>query len=379
MSTQYAWQLKDWKAFKHTPKKFAEYEAEFLHMAGMAYGLQKGLSEDDIAQFRVVHMVEEAYQTSAIEGETLNRESLQSSIKRYFELKSPQSKNHPKENGIAKMMVNLFHHFGADLDHQTLWDWHQMLMNGRTDLDAIGMYRFHEEPMQIVSQKHNLSTVHYQAPPSEHIKTEMDDYIKWFNTAEHTPLIKAGIAHLYFEMIHPFEDGNGRIGRALIEKSLAIALKKPSLIAISKEIEKHKTDYYAALEQANKSNQIDGWLDYFCKTILGAQKNSIVSIELLIQKSQFFSKHDAELNERQKKLMLKLFALEKDFVGGISVKNYIQLVLTSTATANRDLNDLIKKGILYKTGELKSTRYWFSLYKNMKLGKEMGKKNHDKR
>lgn len=171
-------------------------------------------------------------------------------------------------------------------------------------------------------------------------------------------LIRAGIAHLYFVCIHPFEDGNGRIGRALIEKILAQASGAPTLIAFSHITEKHKKAYYKALEMSNQSNEITGWLLYFSKMILDAQHYTQLYVEFLIEKTKIYDRVRGKLNERQEKLLARLFREGPEgFKGGLSAENYIRITQTSRATATRDLQELVALKILNRFGERKSTRY----------------------
>ncbi len=361
MTNLYSWQQSDWRDFSFDAAQLAGFEAQFLHFSGVAVGIQKALSQAEKEQIKITLLSDEALGTAEIEGEILDRASVQSSIQRYFNLKAAIDKNRPRENGIAQMMVDLYRHFDAPLSHNMLFAWHQMLMNGRTDLEAIGTYRFHNEPMQLVSGHIGKTTVHYQAPPSEAVQGEMDIFIDWFNTRSKqlSPLIRAGIVHAYFELIHPFEDGNGRIGRALVEKCLAQSLGQPTFIAVSQTMLHARRAYYAAFETVNKSNELTGWLHYFCQTIIEAQQFTIASIELFIQKAHFFERYESVLNTRQQKLLRRIFQENlKGFTGGVSVKNYISITKTSPATANRDLNDLVAKGILVRTGQRKATRYW---------------------
>jgi len=361
MNNTYIWQQKNWQSFSYDLKELKKLEEQFLHYSGISIGAQKVLSSEEKEEIKILLLSEEAINTAKIEGEFLNRESLQSSIKEYLQLKDPISKNYPQENGMAKMMVDLYLNFQTPLTQEMLFSWHQMTMNGRTDLESIGAYRSHEEPMQIISNKMSGVEVHYEAPPSKNVKNEMDKFINWFNSSEKKlpSLIRAGIAHVYFEIIHPFEDGNGRIGRALIEKSLAQSLKQPTFIAVSQVIQNNKKEYYQGISKVNTSNEITDWLRYFCKTILEAQKYTTNSIEFLIKKTQFFDKNAAQLNDRQTKLVKRIFKENlQEFTGGISVKNYISITKISPITANRDLNDLVAKNIMKRTGKLKTTRYW---------------------
>ena len=361
----YAWQQNSWRHFAYDGLKLEAFERQFLHLSGVGIGIYKALSDDDKEAMKISFLSNEALGTSEIEGLILDRDSLQSSIQRYFQFKNPISKSYPRENGIAQVMVDLYRQFDAPLSHEMLFNWHQMLMNGRTDLEAIGQYRFHDDPMRIVSFQSDKLQIHYVAPPSNTVPNEMEQFIRWFNESRHTlpSLIRAGIAHLYFELIHPFEDGNGRIGRALIEKSLAQSLGQPTLIAISQTIKNHQKAYYEAIKTANTSNEITEWLQYACQMILDAQQFTIESIEFLIRKTRFFDQYTSQLNARQLKLMKRILRdNQTSFVGGVSVKNYIRMNKISRATANRDLNDLVMKGIMERTGNAKSTRYWLSSF-----------------
>jgi Fic family protein len=222
--------------------------------------------------------------------------------------------------------------------------------------------------MQVVSGPDYRRTVHFEAPPSSRVLDEMNRFIAWFNEtapAAKNPLpalTRAGIAHLYFVCIHPFEDGNGRIGRAVAEKSLAQNLGQPSLIALAYTIERKRKDYYAALERNNKETEITNWLTYFAKTILEAQNNTIRRVDFFVAKAKFYQRQRGTLNERQAKVIARMFRQGiDDFEGGLSAENYISISKTSRATATRDLQNLVEKGALTKTGELRHTRYHLKL------------------
>jgi len=175
-------------------------------------------------------------------------------------------------------------------------------------------------------------------------------------------LIRAGIAHLYFESIHPFEDGNGRIGRALCEKALAQNLGEPSLIALAYTIERNRKAYYDSLEASNKNNAVTDWLLYFANTILDAQRVTLNRVEFSVAKAKFYERHRDQFNERQEKVIARMFREGIDgFKGGLSAENYIAITQTSRATATRDLQELVAKGALIRTGERRHTRYALNL------------------
>jgi Fic family protein len=361
---QWNWQQPDWPEFTYKPDVTQKAEQSLQHGSGMLFGAYKHLNGEDQDQLKVELISSEALKTSEIEGEFLDRDSLQSSIRRHFGLQADGRRVPPAERGIADLMVDLYETYDQPLSHEMLFRWHMMLTNGRTDLNDIGRYRTGEEPMQVISGPLHEPNVHFEAPPSQRVKQEMDEFVRWFNrtapggNSSLPALARSGIVHLYFECIHPFEDGNGRIGRALSEKVLAQSLGKPTLIALSTVINQSKKSYYDALGRANKHNEVTDWLSYFAQITLDAMRYTQSSIEFLIQKSALFGRLEGKLNARQEKCLLRLFqAGPEGFAGGLSAENYIRITKTTRATATRDLADLVAKGALVKTGELKSTRY----------------------
>ncbi len=361
---EWNWQHKDWPNFTYNAAALSEYESQFLHKAGIMHGSLKHIAEHDKEGLRVQLISEEAYKTSEIEGEILDRDSLQSSIRKHFGLKTDNRKIPAAEQGIAEMLVDLYKTYDAPLDSQRLCLWHEMLTNGRRDLQDMGRYRTHEEPMQIVSGSLHEPEVHFEAPPSKIVPNEMEAFIDWFNGqgAELPILLRSGIAHIWFESIHPFEDGNGRIGRAISEKALSQGLGRPTLIALAQAIERSRKAYYAALQIGNRGLDIQDWLEYFCQTVLEAQDYTQSMIDFLIEKSKFYERFDGKLNERQGKVVARLFdeGIE-GFKGGLSAENYISISGAARATATRDLQGLVELGALTKKGERKYTRYYLNI------------------
>ncbi|HCD31077.1 MAG TPA: DUF4172 domain-containing protein [Phycisphaerales bacterium] len=360
------WEQPDWPNFTFDASALEGFEAEFLHRAGVLLGALKHIDDDDRQQLAVDILSEEAIKTSEIEGEILDRDSVQSSIRRQFGLAADDLKVRPAERGVAEMMVELYNHIDGPLKTKRLFTWHRMLMQGHRWIDSVGGYRKHAEPMQVVSGRVDQPNVHFEAPPSADVPKEMDGFLKWFNDTAPVPgksqalhpVIRAGIAHLYFVSIHPFEDGNGRIARAISELALSQALKRPTLIALSRTIEQNKNAYYDQLEHSNKANEITGWLTYFGQTILNAQAETHRFIVFLIEKAKLFDRVRDQINERQSKCLLRLFKAGPDgFVGGLSAQNYISITRASKSTATRDLTELVEMGVLDKSGERRHTRY----------------------
>jgi Fic family protein len=249
-----------------------------------------------------------------------------------------------------------------------LYRWHRMVASGRRDLIDIGRYRTGKEPMQVISGRIGAQKVHFEAPPSNRVPSEMKRFIAWFNQtvpqgALPLPAItKAGIAHLYFESIHPFEDGNGRIGRAIAEKAMAQSFGQPLLVALATTILAHQKGYYEALEKANKQIDVSAWLSWFADIALEAQRRTITQVEFLIAKTKLLDRLSSHINVRQQKALLRIFREGPNgFKGGMSAGNYSTITGASPATTTRDLADLTEKGALVRTGERKHARYALNL------------------
>lgn len=358
------WQQPDWPRFSWDAARLSRAEERFLLDAGRYAGVVEHVAAADRDRLVVEAMSEEAVTTSVIEGEILSRESVQSSIRLQLGLEADRRRVQPAEQGIGELMVDLYRRFAAPLDASTLFAWHRMVMRGRTDLRVVGGYRTHIEPMQIVSGRLHDPRVHFEAPPSARVPAEMERFIEWFESTGPSgkrvlpPLTRAGVAHLYFESVHPFEDGNGRVGRAVAEKAMAQGLGRPSLTAIAATILVRRASYHEALEAANRSNEITGWLAWFAGAVLEAQARSLAHVEFLIDKTRLLDRFRDRLNERQEAVLLRVLREgPKGFEGGLSAGNYVSIAKTSPATAGRDLADMVEMGVLSRTGERRHTRY----------------------
>jgi Fic family protein len=364
----WSWEQRDWPNLSYDSEPLEPLEREFLLRSGEFIGAYKHVGSDDQEILKIELISEEAVKTSEIEGEILNRDSVQSSLRQQLGLGVERPGVSPAERGISQMMLDLYQNFAAPLDSKTLCAWHQMLMSGERSIQSIGRYRTHAEAMQVISGPDYKRTVHFEAPPSARVPEEMEGFIAWFNATapgqkEQLPaLARASRAHLHFECIHPFEDGNGRIGRAISEKALAQTVGHPTLIALAYTIERNRNDYYAALERNNKDLEITDWMTYFAKMVLEAQATTIKRVDFYVAKARFYQRFRSNFNDRQNKAIARMFREGIDgFKGGLSAENYITIAKCSRATATRDLQDLVTKGALTKTGELRHTRYFLNL------------------
>lgn len=368
MQKKWNWQQNDWPNFTYNPSTLKSLEEEFLYNSGLFIGTYKHINDQDKSALIIDVLEDEALKTSEIEGEYLQRDSLQFSIRRNLGLDASNRKVSTAEQGISEIMVDLYKNYNAALTHELLFRWHEMLVKGRRDIKEIGGYRCHLEPMQVVSGPLHKPRIHFEAPPSTSVQKEMEKFIQWFNkTAPEgdnplPPLTRASIAHLYFVSIHPFEDGNGRIGRAIAEKSLSQSIKQPIMISLSRVIQERRKLYYEMLEKGNKNNQIDNWNKYFSSIVLEAQSYTIKLVEFIIQKAKFYDIFKNKLNTRQEKVIQSIFKQGlKGFEGGLSAENYIRITGTSRATTTRDLQGLVNIKAFTKTGAGKGTRYYLNI------------------
>ena len=360
------WQLPDWPHFTWDEAALKPLEDEFLAGFNRLLGARQHLDPDDSSRLRVDWLRDEAMDTSAIEGEVLDRDSVQSSIQLELGLKADKKRSGPSEAGIAQMLVTLVLQFGKPLTRSMLHDWHRKVMNNRRDL-PVGRWRKHVAPMQVVSGPEYRRRVHYEAPPSGSMAAEMAAFTKWFAQTRLPPLTRAGIAHLYFVSIHPYEDGNGRLARALAQKALAQGLGEPSFVALSQEIRARQKGYYEALKRTNRTLEVTAWLKWFAETALAARTRTQHRVDRVIQKTRMLDRLRGRLNPRQEKVLLRLFEEEPEgFRGGLSAANYLSIVQSrasrvSPATVTRDLAELVEMCALQRTGEKRHTRYWLNL------------------
>lgn len=362
---KYNWQQQDWPEFRYSLHEIEDVLFDFAEQIGQVSGILNAMPEDTQMEAIINTMVAEAIKTSEIEGEHLSRQDIVTSIRNNLGLNETQEPvKDKKSQGAGELMVDVRKTYADPLTKEKLFTWHKMLMGESRKINA-GAWRKHEDPMQVVSGAVGKEKIHFKAPPSSRVPEEMKRFFKWFNETapggkneiKKAP-VRSAIAHLYFETIHPFEDGNGRIGRAIAEKALSQTIGRPVLLSLSRAIEAKKKIYYNALEQAQKSNKITLWIEYFVNTILEAQVQAKQFIKFILKKSNFFDRFKDVLNQRQLKVVRKMLdAGPEGFEGGMSAKKYISITKTSKATATRDLQSLLELEVLKMEGGGRSTNY----------------------
>lgn len=366
---RYNWQLEDWGDFTYSLSEVEDYLFEFVEKSGHLKGLLQGLSTAKQEDILIDVLVSEAIKTSEIENEYLSRKDVLSSIRHNLGLEAPiDSIRDQRAKGIGQLMVKVRETYNEPLTEFALKGWHKMIFPKVRHIN-VGQWRTHKAPMQVISGRVDAPKIHFEAPPSSHVTKEMKKFIKWFNDTspsgrtpiKHAP-IRSAIAHIYFETIHPFEDGNGRVGRAILDKALSQSMGYPSALSISRSIETQKSAYYSALEDGQKSNEITSWILYFIKVVINAQNQSEKLIKFTLKKAKFFDKYQNELNKRQLKSIQKMFDQGPDgFEGGMTSKKHMSINKVSKATATRDLTSLEKIGALRADGQGRNTRYHLKL------------------
>lgn len=365
----YNWQLPDWTNFTFDINQLQGKLLQYSQGLGQIQGEIAHLSADERLNINLQIMVDEAMKTSEIEGELISRDDVVSSIKLHLGLQP--DRNLPKDAralGVAALMKRSRDTFAEPLSESTLFAWHDALLGYARDSSplVIGTWRTHAEPMQIISGRHGKVKVHFEAPPSNQVPIEMKRYIKWFNETARNQQneivaapIRAALAHLYYESIHPFEDGNGRIGRALSEKALSQAFEQPIPFSLSSCIEPKRKCYYAALKKAQVTNDVTDWLIYFVDMLIEAQELSRDIIVFTLKKASFFEKHMGKLNPRQFKVVTRMLDCgPAGFEGGMTAKKVMAITQCSKATATRDISDLVSKAILYEQGGAGRTTHY---------------------
>jgi Fic family protein len=360
------WEHSDWPRFTWEERAIAPLENEFLVNWGKFHGTLLHVKDLEQNFLTVDIIADEAVETSRIEGEILDRDSVQSSIRSHFGLTDQPRRVRPAEEGVAALMTDLYENHDAAMNHELLFKWHLVLMDGRHKLRDIGRYRTSTQPMRVVSGPDFDLKIHYEAPPSRWVPREMDLFMEWYHNSRDLPaLTRASLAHLYFVTIHPFEDGNGRIARALAEKALAEAFRQPTLLVLSRTINQARKAYYKALEQSQHTLDIHAWVEYFAKTVVQAQVNTQKLVTFVVAKTHYYDRFRGAFNPRQGKVVARMMREGYEGLkGGLSTENYLSITGTSRATATRDLKDLADMGALLRTGQLKGTRYHLPITDN---------------
>lgn len=360
----YIYQKEAWPKFTWHSEELIALVAEVRHAQGRLVGKMESLGFDLRNEATLETLTLDVLKSTEIEGEILNREQVRSSVARRLGLDiSGLIPSDRDVEGVVEMMLDATLNYDLTLNKERLFDWQASLFpTGRSGLYKIKVGRWRDDstgPMQVVSGALGKEKVHYQAPDATVIESEMKLFLDWLSTNHNEDsVIKAGIAHLWFLSIHPFEDGNGRIARAITDMLLAKSDGMPQrFYSMSSQINKERKGYYEILEKTQKGTlDITNWLAWFLNCLKGALSSSENVLEKVIQKHEFWNKNGSRLqNDRQKLLLNKLL---DGFEGKLNSSKWAKIAKCSSDTALRDIQDLIHKGILKKSeGGGRSTSY----------------------
>jgi Fic family protein len=360
------WQHPEWPHFRWDSAALAQPLAAARRAQGELLGMGRLLDPDSDVLAQIEVLTSEGVATSAIEGERFDPRAVRSSLARRLGLPTAGLPAPPRSvEGLVDLLLDATQKLRRPLSAGMLSNWQAALFpTGRSGLSRIRIGQLRgAAPMRIVSGPIERQRVHYEAPPRKGLGRELKRFLDWFN--ERPPdvdgLLRAGVAHAWFELIHPFEDGNGRVGRALLDRALAQDENRSTrLYSLSARFMAVRNDYYDAL-QALSVGTLDAtaWLRWFLDQVVAACSESAHTVERVLEKARFWMRHgQSGLNTRQHKALNALLDAGPDgFVGGMTNKKYAHLNRVSPATAQRDLSDLAVRGILRTFGAGRSVRY----------------------
>ena len=346
----------NWPNFTWDAKVLADKLADIRHRQGRLLGLMEGLGFELKREATLNTLTSDVVKSSAIEGENLNSEEVRSSIARRLgmDIAGLVPAPHGRDvEGIVEVMLDATQGFSKPLTKERLFDWHAALFpTGRSGLRRItvGGWRIMDAgPMQVVSGPVGREKVHFEAPSAERLEAEMSTFLAWFNNQDDDdmdPVLKSGVAHLWFVTLHPFEDGNGRIARAISDMALARADGTSNrFCSLSSQMESERKNYYSQLERKQRDTpKITGWLEWFLDCFGRALFNAEQKLGTVLFKARLWNRINPNPVNKRQRLIINLM-LEDSFKGHINTSKYAKLAKCSKDTALRDIQDLKNRGI----------------------------------
>lgn len=354
MST-YIYQQKEWPNFLWDSGQLLPLLGKVRSLQGILIGKMSGLGFDLINEASLEIITQDVLKSSEIEGELLNPAQVRSSIAVRLGVELPGIISFDRNTeGVVDMMLDATQNYNNKLSDERLFSWHHaMFPSGRSGLYKIVSGNWRDDvngPMQVVSGSFAKQKVHFEAPGATTIAKEMQQFIDWFNNEQKLDaVIKAGIAHLWFVTLHPFEDGNGRIARAIADMQMARADgMSQRFYSMSSQIQKDRKTYYEILERTQKGNlDITEWLEWFLLRLYDAVEASEITLNSIVCKHKFWDLNRTKIDNNRQQLMLE--KLLDGFEGNLTTSKWAKITKSSTDTALRDINDLVAKDILRKT------------------------------
>ena len=356
----YIHQKKDWPNFTCNADVITPLLGKVRHQQGIILGMMQGLGfrlqEETILQTLTLDVIK----SSEIEGEQLNYDQVRSSVAKRLGIEIAAAVPADRDvDGVVEMLLDATQRYEEELNEERLFGWHAALFpTGRSGMYKIKTAEWRDGAMQVTSGAMGRETVHFEAPVATKVPNEMTTFLNWFNDNQSLdPVLKAAFAHLWFVTIHPFDDGNGRITRAITDMQLARAdQSKKRFYSMSAQIQIERKKYYSILEKTQKGDlDITEWLEWFLDCLLQSMTQTDQTITNTLKRAHFWKTNKTmEFNPRQKKLIQMLL---DDFFGKLTASKYAKINSVSTDTALRDLQDLISKGILEQEGVGRGTHY----------------------
>jgi Fic family protein len=346
-----------WPKFHWDRESLAERLAHVHHEQGRLLGRMEALGFKLRQEAVLRTLTEDVLKSSEIEGEKLDAEQVRSSIARRLGMDIGGLKAVDRNvEGVVEMMLDATRRYDQPLAKERLFDWHASLFpTGRTGMRKIVVAAWRDDssgPMQVVSGPIGRERIHFEAPAADRIETEMQSFLDWFNgSTEADWVVKAGLAHLRFVTIHPFEDGNGRIARAIADLALARSEQSSQrFYSMSAQIRQERTEYYNILERTQKATMdVTAWMDWFLTCLGRAIEGAQATLKTVLTKARFWETFaDSALNERQRLVLNRLL---DGFEGKLTTKKYAKLAKSSHDTALRDITTLVDRGVLVRNPE----------------------------
>lgn len=363
------WQQPDWPTFSWKNRQLAPLIRDINLLQGKLQGSTGTIEDSANLQSEMDALLQNAINTSAIEGEQLNVDSVRSSLaKRLGMDQTGLTPGTPETEGLANLLLDATRNPQRALTTKRLLNWHQALFpTGGSALTPIQVGELRgPDLMQVVSGPIGKQTVHFEAPPRQDLEYELEAFINWFNQTHDEPdldpIIRAGIAHLWFVTLHPFDDGNGRLARAITDLAMAQAEHQSvRFYAMAATIMENRKAYYDVLEKTQRGDvDITTWLEWFVCMLKQTMQSAEQKINHVLQKAKFWQRHSQTvLNKRQIKVLNRLLdAGPEGFEGGLNARKYMSLTKVSKATSTRDLTELVERGCLVQqSGGGRSTSY----------------------
>lgn len=356
----YIHEQKNWPKFTWNAELISNILGSIRHRQGMILGQMQALGFQIQEETMLKALTMDVIKSSEIEGELLNPEQVRSSIARRLGIEIAGALPAERDvEGVVEMMLDATQQYDNPLTAERLFDWHAALFpNGRSGMYKIKTAAWRDDIMQVTSGAMGKEIVHFEAPVGSKVPSEMNYFLEWIEKElDLDSVLKAGIAHLWFVTVHPFDDGNGRIARAITDMLLARADKSPQrFYSMSAQIQVERNKYYNILESTQKSDlDITAWLIWFLDCLMRSMEQTDETIKKTMARVQFWKTNkENSFNSRQQKILQLLL---DDFFGNLKVSKYSKIAKTSTDTALRDLQDLVKKDILVQEGNGRGTFY----------------------